>query len=449
MSDAQNETLEYLRSVIDGRSSVEWFTDSITGSDLVSAPMDVFLRTTDGAITWGWSVQPIPVDPGLRSFRRFRSEDDLVILTDADEPELLFIPHTVELHSIGNGRQAAFSVGISSSAVPDASTAFDMEKAARSLDGRYSIDPAFPHETISRALRLWTESLLEEDVEFEWIPLSEDAEAEIEELTAGEDDDDEPFVGFDDEIADILSDFASIAWFQADLTWPDSDNVEAFRDHIDVRFRSPAEGLVYLASIGPLGSGDDPWITTTDNGGLMSLDRSDPTVIGLAPDRLVIALSRKSDGYEPAGLATPWGRPPTSDEWAELRKFATEHTDTLMIQAPGWSEDRVADALATWARLWGEAEVEFGYDYDDPIPQATIAANEALAEATAASNQFVRTATENRCVHSEPGTAPNEVPFPCGRPATHYYTPGGSAEGVVLVCDDHIPTNVSASPLLK
>ena len=69
MSDEQNETLEYLRSVIGGRTEVEWFTDSITGSDLVTSPMDVFVRTTDGAVTWGWSIQPIPVDPGLRRFR--------------------------------------------------------------------------------------------------------------------------------------------------------------------------------------------------------------------------------------------------------------------------------------------------------------------------------------------------------------------------------------------
>ena len=124
---------------------MEWFTDSITGSDLVTSPMDVFVRTTDGAVTWGWSIQPIPVDPGLRRFRRFRSDESLVILTDADEPEILFIPHTVELHSISHGRQAGFSVGLQSSTVPAASTAFDLEKAALSLDGQYSIDPAFPH----------------------------------------------------------------------------------------------------------------------------------------------------------------------------------------------------------------------------------------------------------------------------------------------------------------
>ena len=117
MSDEQNETLEYLRSVIGGRSEVEWFTDSITGSDLVASPMDVFVRTTDGAVTWGWSVQPIPVDPGLRSFRRFRSSDGLVILTDADDPEILFIPHTVELHSISRGRQADYSAGLPTSTV--------------------------------------------------------------------------------------------------------------------------------------------------------------------------------------------------------------------------------------------------------------------------------------------------------------------------------------------
>lgn len=448
MSDEQNETLEYLRSVIDGRTDVEWFTDSITGSDLVTSPMDVFVRTTDGAVTWGWSIQPIPVDPGLRRFRRFRSEEGLVILSDADEPEILFIPHTVELHSISQGGQAGFSVGLQSSTVPAASIAFDLEKAARSLEGQYSIDPAFPHETISAALRLWAASLLEEDVAFTWVPLSDAAEEEIGELTGGETSDD-GFEGFDAEIADILSGFESIAWFQADLTWPDSDNVEAFRDQIDVRFRSPSEGLVYLASIGPLGSGTDPWITSTKGGGLMSLDRSDPTVVGLAPDRLVVALSRPADGYEPAGIATPWGTPPATEEWAELRNFAGQYPDTVMIYAPGWSEHRVADALITWARHWSDADVEFGYDYEDPIPQATIEANETLADAAPASNEFVRTATQNRCVHTDSGTSPNEVPFPCGRAATHYYTPGGTTEGVVLVCDDHVPRDVSASPLLK
>ncbi len=448
MPDEQNETLEYLRSVIGGRSEVEWFTDSITGSDLVTTPMDVFVRTTDGAVTWGWSIQPIPVDPGLRSFRRFRSEDGLVILTDADEPEIMFIPHTVELHSISQGRQAAFSVGLQSSTVPSPSVAFDLEKAARSSDGRYSIDPAFPHETISAALELWTASMLAEDDTFSWSPLSEDAEREIDELTGGEEPDD-GFDGFDAEIADILSEFDSVAWFQADLTWPDADNVEAFRDRIDVRFRSPTEGLVYLATIGPLGSGNDPWITTTDGGGLMSLDRSDATVVGLAPDRLVIALSRAADGYEPAGIATPWGMPPATEEWAELRTFAGQYPDAVMVTAPGWSEDRVADALTTWARHWGDVDVEFGYAYDDPIPQATIEANEVLAEAEPASNEFVRTATQNRCVHTDAGTAPNEVPFPCGRPAAFYYTPGDSSEGVVLVCEKHVPRNVNASPLLK
>ena len=108
----------------------------------------------------------------------------------------------------------------------------------------------------------------------------------------------------------------------------------------------------------------------------MSLDRSDPTVIGLAPDRLVIALSRPSDGYEPAGIATPWGTPPKSEEWAELRTFAAQYPNAVMVTAPGWSEDRVADALTTWARHWGEMNVEFGYAYDDPIPQATIEAED-------------------------------------------------------------------------
>ncbi|MDH3251039.1 MAG: hypothetical protein OEQ47_18870 [Acidimicrobiia bacterium] len=448
MPDEQNETLEYLRSVIGGRTEVEWFTDSVTGSDLVASPMDVFVRTTDGAVTWGWSVQPIPVDPGLRTFRRFRSAESLVILTDAAEPEILFIPHTVELHSISHGRQADFSAGLPSSTVPSASVAFDLEKAARSSEGRYSIDPAFPHETISAALELWTASMLEEGVTFSWSPLSQDEEREIDELTGGEDVD-EGFEGFDAEIADILSDFESIAWFQADLTWPDADNTEAFRDHVDVRFRSPSEGLVYLASIGPLGSGDDPWVTTTDRGGLMSLDRSDPTVIGLAPDRLVIALSRPADGYEPAGIATPWGVPPATEDWAELRTFGIQYPSAVMVSAPGWSEGRVADALTTWARYWSDLDVEFGYDYDDPIPQATIEANEALAEAESVSNEFVRTATQNRCVHSDAGTAPNEVPFPCGRTAAFYYTPGDSSEGVVLVCEEHVPPDVSASPLLK
>jgi hypothetical protein len=448
MSDEQNETLEYLRSVIGGRTDVEWFTDSITGSDLVASPMDVFVRTTDGAVTWGWSVQPIPVDPGLRSFRRFRSADELVILTDAQDPEILFIPHSIELHSVSNGRQAAYSAGLASGTVPSGSVAFDLEKAARSSAGRYSIDPAFPHETISAALRLWTASLLEEDVSFSWTPLSEDAENEIGELTGG-DEPDEGFEGFDAEIADILSEFESIAWFQADLTWPDADNVEAFRDRIDVRFRSPSEGLLYLATIGPLASGDDPWITTTDGGGLMSLDRSDPTVIGLAPDRLVIALSRPSDGYEPAGIAAQWGVPPATEEWAELRTFAAQYPNAVMVTAPALSEDRVADALTTWARYWGDVDVEFGYAYDDPIPQATIEANEALAEAETVSNQFVRTATQNLCVHTDAGTAPNEVPFPCGRPAAFYYTPGDSSEGVVLVCEEHVPRAVNASPLLK
>lgn len=445
---SENETIEYLRSVIGDRTRIEWFTDSITGADLVTSPLDVFVRTTEGAVTWGWSVHPIPIDTGGRQFRRFRSADDLVIVVDADEPESIFLPHTTELHSISDGRRATFAIGVAAGSIPPPDAGFDLEKAAR-MGGAYSIDPAQQHGSVSKALELWVSSLIEATVSFEWTTLTQTDESEIDDLSAGASEPEEDFAGFDAEIADILAPFDSIAWFQGDLTWPDQDNIESFRDHIDVRFRSPTDGLVYLASIGTFGFGADPWITTTGGGALLNFDRGDATRIGLAPDRLVLALSRQEDGYEPAGVATPWGIPPSTEEWAELRTFHESHPESLLIHAPGWSEHRVAEALTVWAARWGDAETEFGYDYSDPIPQATISANEDLADNPTSGNRFVRTDSLNRCGFTARGSAPNEEPFPCGRPATHYFSPGGSSDGVVLVCERHIPSDVSTSPLLK
>ena len=447
MTDEQ-DTLEYLASVIAGRPRLEWFTDSVSSSEHVTGPLDVFVRTVDDAVTWGWSVQPLPVDAGGRRFRRFVDEKEFVILPDADALDTIFVPHDIELHSISDGRTASYAAPVGAGGIPSAAVAFDLEKAARDSSGRYSVDPAWPHETVSHALGLWVNSLLGLDTEFSWRPLSDADNAEIETLTAG-DEPDTDFVGFDDEIADLLSSFSEIAWLQGDLTWPDADNVEAFRDHVDVRFRSPSDGLVYLASIGALGTGDDPWIGMTDAGGLVSLDRSEPTTIGLAPDRTVFALNRPSDGYEPAGFAAPFGVPPTTDEWAELRTFALETPDAHLIHAHGWSEALIADALALWSLRWADADVTYAYDYEDPIAQDAIQRNEGLADAPQSSNEFVRTATANRCAFTQPPSLPNERPFPCGQPATHYFTPGGTADGVVLVCELHVPDNVSVSPLLK
>jgi hypothetical protein len=448
MTDDQHDTLDYLASVIADREQMEWFTDSISGADHVTGPMDVFVRTVEGAVTWGWSIQPIPVETAGRRFRRFVDEDDFVIIPDAEALDTVFVPHQTELHSISDGRHASFAAPVAVGAIPSASIAFDLEKAARLGSGRYSVDAAWPHDMISRALGLWVSSLLGADTAFTWRPLSDDDNAEIEQLTAPEQPGDD-FAGFDAEIAELLSSFATIAWMQGDLTWPDAENVEAFRDHVDVRFRSPTDGLVYLASIGSLGSGDDPWIGVTTGGGLLSLDRSEPTTIGLAPDRTVFALSRQSDGYEPAGFASAYGVPPTADEWAELRTFASETPDAHLIHAHGWSEGVVADALSLWSRRWADADVSFEYDYEDSIAQAAIQRNEDLAEAPQSSNEFVRTDTSNRCGFTQPASVPNERPFPCGRPATHYFTPGETSDGVVLICELHVPDGISVSPLLK
>lgn len=444
------ETLDYLRSVIDGRTEISWFTDSVVGADAVSGPLDIFVKTSDGEVTWGWSVSPIPVDVAGRSYRRFRSSPDSALFVDADEPELIFLNHELDLHSLSDGTGTAFAIAVPTGQVPDVAAAFDLEKTAREAQGGYSIDPAYSLDSISVALELWTASLLEEAISFVWEPLTPETTEAIDALAGLNDlpEGDTP-VGYDAEIADIVGGFMSAAWLQPDLTWPDADNIEAFRDHVDVRFRHPSLGLVYLASIDQLGSGNDPSFMSLEDGAPMNLDHSDPTVIGLAPDRLVLAINRQADGYEPAGLAVPWGRPPMSDEWAELRRFQADHPDAILIHASGWSEHRVASALAAWGRAWTDVDVEFAYDYEDPIPQAIIEANESLAESTLNPETFIRTATADRCTHTESATTPNEDPFPCGRLATHYFTPGGSSEGVVLVCDSHIPPSGNAAPLLK
>lgn len=449
MTDSLEETLDYLRSVIGDRSEVSWFTDSITGSDQVTGPMDVFLRTTAGEVTWGWSVAPIPADTAERSFRRFRSEDD-VMLVDAQEPEMIFLPHSTDLHTLSHGGRAAYSLALDAGDLPDSSQSFDMEKQARSGAGRYSIDPAWHTAHVSRILALWVESLIGADVHFEWAEATDEDLTAIDELAGGADIDPAgEWTALDEEIAEIVAGFESIAWIQADLTWPDADNTEAFRDHIDAQFRSPTEGLVYLAAIDPVGAGTDPILTELGDGSTINFDGADPTLIGLMPDRMVLALNRQADGFEPAGLAVPWGSPPTSEEWAELRRFKADHPDTILIHTIGWSETRVSDALTAWAEWWGGADVEFAYDYEDPMPQAAISRNEVLAETPVAPETFVRTSTVNRCMYVPTDTAPNEDPFPCGRPATHYYTPSSSPEGVVLVCSDHVPRGGIASPLLK
>lgn len=443
MSD---ETIEYLAAVLGDRTAVEWFTDAPVGSGAVAAPVDVFVTTTEGAVTWGWSVAPLPLEAGGRSFRRFRSADDRVMIVDADEPELVFVDHTLELHSTANGGAA---IAIDRGTVPDATTAFDLARASGS-EHPYGIHPAFAIEAVDATLELWAASLLERPVDFSWRPITDAERAEIDELMdAGADDEPpSPQVDRDPEIADLVGDFTSIAWFQSDLTWPDSENVEAFRDHVDARFRSPNEGIMYLASIGPLTPGEDLWFTMLDDGGLMSIDITDPTRIGLSPDRMVLALSRQSDGYEPAGVAVPWGEAPSPDEWSELRRYASEHPTAILIHAPGWSEHRVAAALETWADVCGGAGVEFAYDYEDAIPQAAIEANEARADVDVTENAFVRTASRERCMHRSEGRSPNEEPFPCGRPATHYHQ-ASEGTGVMTVCADHVPSGVSVSPLLK
>ena len=360
-TDEAAETLEYLRSVIGDRQRLEWFTDSVTGADHVTGPLDVFVRTDAGEVTWGWAVAPIPIDPGDRRFRRFRLEDtELMLLIDAAEPEMVFLPHTTDLHTLSEDQRSTYALAVPSGGLPNATAAFDMEKHARSGAGRYSIDPSWVASTISDALALWAASLLGLDIEVAWVESTPDDLAAIDALTGASDDEpDEAWTGLDAEIADIVGQFESIAWIQADLTWPDANNVEAFRDHIDVQFRSPSEGLLYLASIDPIGSGEEPVFVPLEDGSSMNLDRSDPTVIGLMPDRMVLALNRQSDGYEPAGVAVRWGVPPTSEEWGELRRFQTDHPDSVLIHAAGWSEGSSVRRTSCVGRLvgWGRSRV--------------------------------------------------------------------------------------------
>lgn len=262
-----SETIEYIGSVLGDRTGVTWFTDSLVGSDAVAGPLDVFLQTTDGAVTWGWSVSPIPIDLAGRTFRRFRTTADWALLIDGNEPELLYLNHGLDLHAVSSENGTEFAAIVATGLIPDSATAFDLEKATREHTSGFSISPAYPTDAVSRALELWCASLLQREITFEWAPLEASAADAIAELTGADSlpDGDEP-VGFDQEIADLVGGFASIAWLQPDLTWPDADNVEAFRDHVDVRFRVPEQGIVYLASVVPLGEGIDPTFTATDDG---------------------------------------------------------------------------------------------------------------------------------------------------------------------------------------
>lgn len=432
--------LDYIREVIGDRTRIEWFTDARHGSGNLAGPANLWLLTSEGTVTWGWNIAPIPVDPGERRFRRFRHADGWAILTDSDEPEQIHADTPVTLHTVGN-----VAVAVPAGTAPGAGDAYTMTKAStESAD--YSMDPAWPIERVSAALSLWIAAQLGLEVEADHREATDEELAAMAELVGvgGEPDIDGDPLGFDDEIADLVGSLDEVFWFQADLTWPDPAEAEAFRDRIDVRMRHAEGGDSWLASIEPLD--DRPGsVRRLVDGGLALLDPDDPTSIRLEWDRRIVAVSRQTTGFEPAGNAAPLSEAPTTEQWEELRRVLSEHDDCVLIEAPAWSEGRVAAALSEWAMAWAGAETEFIYDFEDPAVQGAIEANDLLAD-TEPPPISIRTGTVQRCGHADEPISPLEEPIACGARATAYYSEG---DGMVMVCDDHVPEGVRTTTLLR
>lgn len=435
----------YLLEVIADRPAVEWFSPATQTEGFLTGPADIYLRTADGVVTWGWSIEPVPVDPRGRSFRRFRHPDGWAMLTDADDPESMLLAATAELHvaTAGNGR-AVHAVAVDTGAVPSAGDAYSLQKATDGA-GEYRLEQAWPLGRVSEALALWCEAFLETSVMFTARrPSEEDLEA-IAILVEEPDDEitDADPLGHDEEVAAIIEGYEDIFWFQADLTWPDRDDNEAFRDRIDVRIREEGRDT-WLLSIESID--DSPGsVRALDDGGTMVLDPDDPNTIRLEWDRIVLAVSLQNTGFEPAGVAVPIGTAPGTDQWEELRRVQAEHPDSIVIHAPAWSETRVSLALTEWATAWTGLAPRFVYDFDDPVSQAAIEANNALEHAAPAAGS-VRTATRQLCAHTAQVIAQHEEPLPCGLPATAYYRDGDT---MILVCDSHAPPGVKLTTLLR
>ena len=434
-----------LLDIVGHRSEVEWFSPAVQTDRFLAGPAEVYLSTTDGAVTWGWSFEPVPVDPRGRRYRRFRHPDGWMMLTDADDPQTVLLVSTIELHvAVGADGEVVHAVPVSAGAVPSAGDAYTLQKATETA-GSYRLEHAWPLDLVCSALSLWCEIFLEREVSFTpRAPTSTDR-ADIAELVDDPAGTDEGIgrLGHDEELAEIIGEYDDVFWFQADLTWPDRADAEAFRDRIDVRVR---EGAVdsWLLSVEPIGSLEGS-VRRLADGGIMVLDPEDPNVIRLEWDRMVLAVSVEDTGFEPAGVAVALGTAPGTDQWEELRRVQGEHDGSVVIHAPAWSENRVAEALSVWAAAWTGSSPRFVYDFDDPISQAAIEANN-LLEGAAPAPRSVRTATRQLCGHVDAAATPYEDPLPCGLPATAYYR---DSDTMILVCDSHAPPGAKLTTLLR
>ena len=435
----------YIADVLAGRAQVEWFTPSRQTEDFVAGPADIYVQTSDGTVTWGWSFEPIPVDPAGRRFRRFRHPDGWAMLTDWDDPETVFLPGATEIHTVSDPSGVILhSVAIEAGKAPGSGDAYSLQKAADS-GGTYNLDIAWQMESVSKALALWCEIFLGSGFELSGRAPTPDERAAIksliEEPEAVTSDDSDP-IGYDDEIAALIKGYDDVFWFQADLSWPDRDDNEAFRDRVDVRIRDSDGVDTWLLSVEPL---DGTTGHLLEDGGLVAFDTEDPSVVKLDWDRMVLAVSVQQTGFEPAGVAVPSGTGPGTEQWEELRRVSSENPDSVIIHAPAWSETRISLALTEWASTWAGASPRFVYDFDDPVSQAAIEANN-LLESAAPAARSIRTATRQICVHTDDAISPLEDPLPCGAAAVAYYR---SEDEMVLVCDNHSPAGVKLTTLLR
>lgn len=443
------ERRHYLDEVIGAREHVEWFTDATIADDAVAGPVDVYLRTETGDVTWGWAVEPIPLDPGERTFRRLRHPDGWAFFVDADDPELIAVDAPVDVHAVTGG-PSDVTVVLARGGIPDMGSALDLARASREhSDAGYVLAPGWPLEDVSGALQVWIAAMLERDVVVTHRP-ADDADLEsIRRLAEDDDTGSEPShepPGFDEEILELLEPWESLVWFQSDLSWPDSDGRAAFRDRVDVRARDEDGAVNWLAVIEPPAADDDLVWWPGPHGSPVGFDPFDPSRVVLGFDRLVLAVSRQSDGYEPAGVAVPEGQAPSTEQWASLRAALAAQEDAVLTYAPAWGEDAVSAALSLWAEAWSGLDLAFEYDFEDPAVAAVEEANEALAE-TPPLAPSIRTATASRCAHRPEPSGPFDDPLPCGRRATHYFTDGDGE--IVAVCERHVPPGVKATALLR
>jgi hypothetical protein len=441
------ENAHYLDEVIGGRDRIEWFTDAPTADDAVAGPADVYLRTESGDVTWGWAIEPVPLDPGERTFRRLRHPDGWAFLVDADDPELIAVDAPLDVHTVAGG-PTGVAVVLSHGSVPDMGSALDLARASHQAPGaRYTLSPGWPLDHVSDALGVWIAAMLGREVEVVHRDADESDLESIRGLTAGVDSgietSNEP-PGFDEEILELLEPWESLVWFQSDLSWPDEAGRAAFRDRVDVRARDESGAVNWLAVIEPPSGDEDLVWWPGPDGSPVGFDPFDPSRIILGFDRVVLAVSRQSDGYEPSGVAVPVGQAPSTEQWASLR--AALHDDAILTYAPAWGEDAVSDALSVWAEAWSGLDLEFEYDFEDPAVAAVQDANDALAE-TPPLAPSIRTATASRCAHRAEPSGPFEDPLPCGRRATHYFTDAGG--DIVAVCEEHVPPGVKATALLR